>query len=295
MTTVRTEPSTTAGDEAQGGVPLRTRAAGAGMHERSSAGLWEDAESAFAAYARTRDRELRAQLVASQLPLASRLALRFRNRGMAVEDLEQVAALALIKAIDRYDPARGTAFATYAVPTIVGELKRHFRDRSWSIRVPRALKDRWVTVMAGTSDLTQELGRTPTVREVAERAGVGEEDVLEALDAATSFHPQSIYADHDTEGPSGGERDFLAVEDDVMTRANDRDELRRMMLALDERERRIVYLRFFQELTQAEIAARVGISQMHVSRLLQRSLVKLRAAATEVGVGACSGDHPRSA
>jgi len=214
---------------------------------------------------------------------------------MALEDLEQVAALALIKAIDRYDPARGTAFATYAVPTIVGEIKRHFRDRSWSIRVPRALKDRWVTVMAGASDLTQELGRTPTVREIAERAGVREEDVLEALDAATSFHPQSIYADHEGEDPSGGERDFLAVEDDVMKRADDRDELRRVMLALDERERRIVYLRFFQELTQAEIAARVGISQMHVSRLLQRSLVKLRAAATEAGVEACSSHRARSA
>lgn len=284
MTTIRVD------DEVRGGSPTRSGSAREARQDRS-----DDPDLLFAAYARTKDPEVRAKLVASQLPLASHLALRFRNRGLAVDDLKQVAALALIKAIDRYDPARGTAFATYAVPTIVGELKRHFRDRSWSIRVPRGLKDRWVTVMAGASDLTQELGRTPTVREVAERACMREEEVIEALHAATSFHPQSIYTERDTEDMSAGERDILAMDDDLIERANDRDELRRVLEALDERERTIVYLRFFHELTQSEIAARVGVSQMHVSRLLQRSLTKLRAAAEAASTGAVGRDERGSA
>jgi RNA polymerase sigma-B factor len=223
---------------------------------------------------------LRAQLVEVQLPLAMHVAQRFRGRREAMDDLEQVAALALVKAIDRYDPSRGVPFASFAVPTIVGELKRHFRDRSWSVRVPRGLKDRWVRVTADASELAQELGRSPTVRELAARASLREDQVVEALHAGGSLHPLSFYAENDADDDASAERDVLAVDDASLDRSDDRDVLRRLMGALDTRERAIVYLRFFRGLTQSEIAGRIGISQMHVSRLLQRSLRKLRDAAT---------------
>jgi len=252
-------------------IPLRARECDAA----SSEALLEE-------YAETRDPALRDQILEVYLPLSYHLAQRFRNRGEPLEDLAQVAALAMVKAIDRFDPARGVRFSTFAVPTVVGELKRHFRDRMWAVRVPRRLKDLRVTMAAEISELGQLLGRSPTVPEIAERLGLSEEEVLEVVEAGAAFRAESL-----TPAPDGGDEApdngwaaaALAVRDQHTDLVDDHDELRRLLDVLAERERLIVYLRFFQGMTQSEIAAAVGVSQMHVSRLLQRSLLRLREAA----------------
>jgi RNA polymerase sigma-B factor len=240
-------------------------------------------------YAATRDPGLRDQILEAYLPLSYHLALRFRNRGESLEDLAQVAALAMVKAIDRFDPERGVRFSTFAVPTVVGELKRHFRDRLWAVRVPRRLKDLRVTMAAEVSELGHLLGRSPTVPEIAERLGLTDEEVLEVVEAGASFRAESLTplaAEGGDDNPDAGwVAAALAVHDDQAELVDDHDELRRLLGVLAERERTIVYLRFFQGLTQSQIAATVGVSQMHVSRLLQRSLLRLREAAREAGMG----------
>ena len=250
----------------------------------------EDTERLLEDYAETRDPALRDRILEAYLPLSYHLAQRFRNRGEPIEDLAQVAALAMVKAIDRFDPERGVRFSTFAVPTIVGELKRHFRDRVWAVRVPRRLKDLRVTMAAEVSELGQLLGRSPTVAEVAERLGVSEEEVLEVVEAGAAFRTESLTpvaldgADEAADD-AGWVAAALAVQDQHAELVDDHDELRRLFDVLAERERTIVYLRFFQGLTQSQIAAQVGVSQMHVSRLLQRSLLRLRQAAREAGLG----------
>jgi len=249
----------------------------------------EDTELLLEKYAASRDPALRDQILEAYLPLSYHLAHRFRNRGEPIEDLTQVAALAMVKAIDRFDPERGVRFSTFAVPTIVGELKRHFRDRVWAVRVPRRLKDLRVTMAAEISDLGQVLGRSPTIPEIAERLGVSEEEVLEVVEAGAAFRaesltPVAIDGADDSADDAGWVAAALAVQDHHAELVDDHDELRRLLDVLAERERTIVYLRFFQGLTQSQIAAQVGVSQMHVSRLLQRSLIRLRQAAREAGL-----------
>ena len=230
----------------------------------------------FVEYRRSGDRAIRNELVERYLRLAEFLARRFSNRGESPEDLRQVALVGLIKAVERFDPDRGLMFSSFATPTITGELKRHVRDRGWAVRVPRRLQELHLQLDKTTARLTQELGRPPTPAEIARREGVLEEDVLESMEAGSLYRLASIDAPGDDEGGTGiagrlGRHDpqFDAVENRLAVEL--------LLEALPERERRIVYLRFFDGLTQSEIAEQIGISQMHVSRLLVKSLDLLSA------------------
>jgi RNA polymerase sigma-B factor len=234
-------------------------------------------EAQFLEYRRTRDPALRAQLIETHLGLAEHLARRFERRRDRVEDLVQVASLALVKAVDRFDPERGVQFSTFAVPTILGELKRHFRDKGWAVRVPRRLQETHLNIGVAIADLTQELGRSPTVPEVAARIGVSVEDVLDGMDASRAYQSTSLDAptnDGDSTGDALSAK--LGTEDPAIAAVEDRTEVERLLQCLKPRERRIVSLRFFEARTQSEIAVELGISQMHVSRLLARALVQLR-------------------
>lgn len=235
-----------------------------------------DLDPRFAEYRWTRDRALRDELVEEHVPLARFLARRFVDRGEALDDLLQVALLGLLKAVDRFDPGRGLRFSTFATPTIVGELKRHFRDRGWAVRVPRRVQELHVQLSRLVGTLSQELGRSPTPLEIAERAGASEEDVLEAMEAGGMYRLVSLDGtlSDDADAP---ELSFQLGElDRGFDRVERRAELEGLLEELPDRERRIVLLRYFDGLTQSEIATQVGISQMHVSRLLTRSLEALR-------------------
>lgn len=232
----------------------------------------------FVAYAQARDPVLREQLVNAHLGLAEYLARRFANRGEALDDLVQVASLGLIKAVDRFDPERGVEFSTYATHTIVGELKRHFRDKGWAIRAPRRMQELYLRLGKVVATLGQELGRSPTIAELAAEVKVSEEEVLEALEAGQAYRSTSLDA------PSGNEEgetlaSRIGEEDPSLEDAESRATLSPLLAQLAPRERLILHLRFFEGLTQSEIATRLGISQMHVSRLLARSVAQLRAAA----------------
>jgi RNA polymerase sigma-B factor len=220
--------------------------------------------------------EVRADLVALHLPLVEHLARRFRNRGEPLDDLVQVGTIGLIKAVDRFDSERGVEFSTFATPTIVGEIKRWFRDKGWSIRVPRRLQEMRLSLVAATGDLTQELGRSPTVAELAHRLSVDADAVLEGLESANAYSTVSLDARDPAalDGPSAG--DLLGGDDEALATVEFRESLRPLLAALAPRERRIVMLRFFRQMTQTQIAADLGMSQMHVSRLLARSLATLR-------------------
>jgi len=235
-----------------------------------------DLDPRFAEYQRTRDRRLRDELVEEHVPLAKFLARRFVDRGEPLDDLLQVALLGLLKAVDRFDPGRGLRFSTFATPTIVGELKRHFRDRGWAVRVPRRVQELHVQLGRLVGSLSQELGRSPTPLEIAARAGVPEEEVLEAMEAGGMYRLVSLDGSL-TDDDDAPELSLQLGDDDAgFVRVERRAELDELLAVLPERERTIVVLRFFDGLTQSEIAARVGISQMHVSRLLSRSLDVLR-------------------
>lgn len=214
---------------------------------------------------------LRDRVVEQHLPLVEYLARRFRDRGEPYDDLVQVGTIGLIKAVDRFDTDRGVEFASYAVPTIVGEIKRHFRDRGWALRVPRRLQDLGRTLTDARADLTQELGRSPTVDELALRTGVDAESVLEALDCANAYATVPLDG-----APEAGLITRLSVEDSALEGVEDRLALRPLLAQLPTRERRILALRFVRGMSQSQIAAEVGISQMHVSRLLGRTLDTLR-------------------
>ncbi len=225
-----------------------------------------------------RDRtRLREQLVDQYIGLVEFLARRFRNRGEPLEDLVQVGTIGLLKAIERFDLERGVEFSTYATPTIVGELKRHFRDKGWAVRVPRRLQELHLELTKVVSTLGQELGRSPTVTEIAKSAGTTEENVLEGLEIAQAYNFTSLDAPIDSDDAgSTSFADQLGGEDDQLRNLEYRASLAPEMAKLPERERRILYLRFFKGLTQSEIADKLGISQMHVSRLLNRTLIRLR-------------------
>jgi RNA polymerase sigma-B factor len=231
-------------------------------------------------FARLPDPAAREELAKEFLPLAEYFARRFSGRGEPVDDLTQTASLGLLNAIDRFDPKREVPFSTYAAATIVGELKRHFRDRGWALRVPRNIQETAILVNRTVSTMWQDLGRAPTVAEIAKVADIGEDDVLQALDALQAYTTDSLDAptgDATTtaaESIGGEDRSFEVSEEWLSIAPALRD--------LPERERKILYLRFFEGRTQTEIADELGISQMHVSRLVSQSLEKLRDNAGEV-------------
>jgi RNA polymerase sigma-B factor len=221
----------------------------------------------------------REALVQRFLPLARQLARRYQRADEPLEDLVQVASLGLIKAIDRFDPEREIAFSSYAVPTILGELKRHFRDRTWAVRVPRDLQELSLKVDRAVGDLARESHRQPSVTELSERLSVSEEEVLEALQASSAYRATSF----DAPRAGGEEGDVLAdavgFDDLGFDLAEDRATLDRLLLSIGPREREVLRLRFVEDMTQAEIGERIGVSQMQVSRLIRQSLTRLREAA----------------
>ncbi|APE23835.1 RNA polymerase sigma factor SigF [Streptomyces venezuelae] len=219
--------------------------------------------------------ELRNQLVRMHLPLVEHLARRFRNRGEPLDDLTQVATIGLIKSVDRFDPERGVEFSTYATPTVVGEIKRHFRDKGWAVRVPRRLQELRLSLTTATAELSQQHGRSPTVHELAERLGISEEEVLEGLESANAYSTLSLDVP-DTDDESPAVADTLGAEDEALEGVEYRESLKPLLEDLPPREKRILLLRFFGNMTQSQIAQEVGISQMHVSRLLARTLASLR-------------------
>ncbi len=210
--------------------------------------------------------------------IARHLARRFAGRGESIEDLEQVASIGLIKAMERFDTGHGATFSTFASATILGELKRHLRDRVWSVRVPRGLKEASLEVSRASSELGQRLGRTPTLADIAEATDMTEEDVIEALQAGDAFGAVSLNAPTGSDEEHPSLIDLLGGEDEALAIAEQWQVVAPALGALPERERRILYLRFYRGLTQSEIADLVGISQMHVSRLLAKSLDGLRRA-----------------
>lgn len=218
------------------------------------------------------DPEARRQLVERYTPLANRLAMRYRGRGEPIDDLKQVAALGLLKAIDRFDVERNVRFATFATTTILGELRRHLRDKTWSVRVPRSLQERWLEASRAAADLAQELGASPTIGQIAARIGATTEEVLEAMDAGGAYTAGSLDAPVGDSAGAASVGDLIADVDSHLDTAEDRVAVSAHLRRLPERQRAILYMRFFQGMTQTEIADRVGISQMHVSRLLRESL-----------------------
>jgi RNA polymerase sigma-B factor len=223
------------------------------------------------------DLQAREQLIEQYLSLVRSLARRYSYRGEQLEDLVQIGAIGLIKAIDRFDLERGVELTTYATPNIIGEIKRHFRDKGWSVRVPRGLQELNVQLSRLVEQLTVQLARSPTIPELAKAAGVEEEEVLEALESGRAYTSLSLSVG----GGGGGDDDLdplesLGTEEHEYEVSEDRAVLAPGFKALDERERKILQLRFFEGLTQSQIAQQVGISQMHVSRLIRRSLEKIR-------------------
>ncbi|MBK3623869.1 RNA polymerase sigma factor SigF [Streptomyces asoensis] len=219
--------------------------------------------------------EMRNQLVRMHLPLVEHLARRFRNRGEPLDDLTQVATIGLIKSVDRFDPERGVEFSTYATPTVVGEIKRHFRDKGWAVRVPRRLQELRLALTTATAELSQLHGRSPTVHELAEKLAISEEEVLEGLESANAYSTLSLDVP-DTDDESPAVADTLGAEDEALEGVEYRESLKPLLEDLPPREKRILLLRFFGNMTQSQIAQEVGISQMHVSRLLARTLAQLR-------------------
>jgi RNA polymerase sigma-B factor len=233
--------------------------------------LWEE-------FVKTRDQALREELIERNMAFAKRLALRYRGASESFDDLLQVANLGLINAVDRFDPERGIPFTAFASPTILGELKRHFRDRVWTVRVPRGLHDRMAEVDKAITELTKQLQRSPSVGEIAERIGLEQTDVLEVLEANHNRRPLSL------DRPAGGEdseeastpADWVGEEDERFELVEGRIALDAALPFLEERERTVLRLRFVEDLTQSQIAERIGHSQMHVSRILRRALARIR-------------------
>ncbi|MEW2481235.1 RNA polymerase sigma factor SigF [Mycobacterium sp. NPDC051198] len=234
---------------------------------RELSGLSEDSP------ARERQRE---RIVARCLPLADHIARRFDGRGEPREDLVQVARVGLVNAVNRFDVEAGSDFVSFAVPTIMGEVRRHFRDNSWSVKVPRRLKELHLRLGSATAELSQRLGRAPTASELAAELDMDREEVIEGLVAGSSYNTLSI------DSGGGGDEDAPAIVDtlgdldDGLDQIDNRETLRPLLAQLPERERTVLLLRFFESMTQTQIAERVGVSQMHVSRLLAKSLARLR-------------------
>jgi RNA polymerase sigma-B factor len=237
--------------------------------EETSAGGREDARHA---------------LVRLHLPLVEHCARRFRNRGEPFEDLVQVGTIGLIKSIDRFELERRVEFSTYATPTIIGEIKRHFRDKGWAIRVPRRLQELRMQISATTAGLTQALGRSPTPRELADALGCSVEEIVEGIESGNAYSTLSLDATDDS-GDDGGVSmlETMGLDDEELEQIEIRESIKPLLEALPSREKRILLLRFFKNKTQSEIAAEIGVSQMHVSRLLSRTLAELRTSLQETG------------
>jgi RNA polymerase sigma-B factor len=238
----------------------------------------ESAGELMRRYRQEGDLAARTRLIELHMPLVHSLARRYANRGEPLEDLVQIGAIGLIKAVDRFDPERGVALTTYAMPTIIGEIKRYFRDRSWAVRVPRGLQELGMRLTRVLEQLTVELGRSPTISELAEATGAGEEEVLEAMESSRAY--ASVPLATQPEGDDATLAAFGATEP-AYEASEDRAVLAPGLAALGERERGIIVLRFYAGLTQSQIAQRIGVSQMHVSRLIRRSLERIR---LEIGV-----------
>lgn len=231
----------------------------------------------FRLYKEKGDEEARDQLIVSHLNLVRFLASKFKNRGEPLDDLVQVGTIGLIKAIDRFDPERGLEFTTYATPTILGEIKRHFRDKGWSIRVPRRLQELSAKVNQATDELTVELQRSPSVEEIAAKLGVGAEEILEAMESSGAYTSVSLEAggsSEDDEAPALIDR--LGSVDEDLDASDDRMVIDDAIRDFSPREQEIVRMRFIDGLTQVEIAKRLGVSQVQVSRLLRRTLRKIQ-------------------
>ena len=229
-------------------------------------------------YAKDHSPVVREELVERFMPLARRLAARYAGGAEPFDDLVQVASVGLVKAIDRFDPERGTAFSTFAVPTILGELKRHFRDRGWSVHVPRDVQERILKVERAMAELPAKLGHTPTVQEIGQRIDASDEEVLEAMHASQGHHAVSLDAtstmgDGDEPGPL---RDRIGAEDLSFDTVEYGEAIGPVLEEISERDRKVLHLRFVEDMTQSEIADQVGVSQMHVSRILRATVVKLR-------------------
>ncbi|GLY53279.1 RNA polymerase sigma factor [Lentzea sp. NBRC 102530] len=219
---------------------------------------------------------LRDRLVTEHLPVAQHIARRFGHRGEPHEDLVQVATVGLINAVDRFDPERGSDFLSFAVPTIMGEVRKYFRDSSWSVRMPRRLKELHLAINAGTSRLSQSLGRAPTPSELAEHLGLSREEIHEGLAAGNAYQSASLDDMLMSEDSSISLGSTIGEEDPEIAMIEQREALHPLLEKLPERERKIVIMRFFGNMTQTQIAQKVGISQMHVSRLLAKTLRQLR-------------------
>ena len=227
------------------------------------------------------DEQAREQLVERFLPLARQLARRYQRAGEPLDDLMQVASMGLIKAIDRFDPEREIAFSSYAVPTILGEIKRHFRDRTWAVRVPRDLQELTLRVDKAVGELSEELRRQPSVSEIGEAVGADEEQVLEALQAGGAYRAVSFDAPRGagTEDEVATLADSVGIDEDGFDRAEERATLEHLLTTVTQRERDVLRMRFEEDMTQAEIGAVIGVSQMQVSRVIRQALSRLRAAA----------------
>ena len=232
-------------------------------------------DALLVAFHRDGDQVAREQALVELMPLVRALAMRYAGRGEPVEDLVQVGTVGLIKAVDRFDIDRGVDFTSYAVPTIVGEIRRHFRDAAWAMHVPRRLKELGLRLSRVLDELTTELGRSPSVAELAVAAGVEEEDAIDALDSMNAYSTRSLHAQFE-EGSDDSLGDKLGTDETGFRDVEDGALVAAGLDALDDRERQIVELRFFNEMTQSQIASEMGISQMHVSRLLRRALATMR-------------------
>ena len=224
----------------------------------------------------------REELVQLHLPLVDHCARRFTNRGEPLDDLVQVGTIGLIKSVDRFDNDRGVEFSTYATPTILGEIKRYFRDKGWAIRVPRRLQELRMSISAITGEMSQDLGRSPTPRELAEKLGVTVEEVMEGLESANAYSTLSLDAGDTNEDGGNTMLDGLGEDDEGLANVEIRASVKPLIEALPPREKRILLLRFFRGMTQSQIAEEIGVSQMHVSRLLNRTLAELRDSLREV-------------
>ncbi|MFD1150025.1 SigB/SigF/SigG family RNA polymerase sigma factor [Saccharothrix hoggarensis] len=224
---------------------------------------------------------LRDELVTEHLPVAKHIARRFGHRGEPYDDLVQVATVGLINAVDRFDPERGSDFLSFAVPTIMGEVRKYFRDSSWSVRMPRRLKELHLAINAGSARLSQELGRAPTPSELAQHLGLSREEIHEGLAAGNAYHSASLDDLLVADDSSISLGSTLGEEDPELEAIEQREALHPLLEKLPERERKIVVMRFFGNMTQTQIAQKVGISQMHVSRLLAKTLRQLREGLTE--------------
>ena len=231
---------------------------------------------AFERYRATGDRTIRNQLIEDHRWVAVHCARRFNNRGEPLDDLIQVGQLGVLKAVERFDPEFGVSFTTYAIPTVMGELRRHFRDKTWSVRVPRKVKDLHVELGSTIELLTGQFGRAPKVDEIAEYIGVSVDAVLEAMEAGSAYRTSPLSPPGGDDGERSSDAEAVGAEDADLVGVDTTVAVRRLLRGLAPRKRRIVYLRFFEGLSQSEIADQVGVSQVHVSRLLRSSLDLLR-------------------